>query len=553
MTPLSPRSQSPLLSLPPTNEPSSPTGESTKENHFYHSLTKSLKKVEVDRSDLSDRSNETSSGVGASVDTNDDQLDSTLTSSSSWVGPGEASERSVRTTPTNLANKENAGNSSSNVCKPKLKGRSKKRLNGFQEDSVPLTLVDAQANGFIEKKRKGSPKGKRKKKGANNASVDAVTLKVPQETQHGSKHKQGSVGNVKTHKPDQQQQIGFESSSISSASPPSSVCSHSPLTSPSPTSSFSGQLAVTSVDITKLLARPNLNRATTASNAKCEGSEEKDEWPDLGMDFGTPPPKPKVLKHLEVEAKSLELSPQCRMEEEDSGCNMSMSIGSSIELLAGGAGGGAVGGFKHAKLPLETPPLLASVPVTTASFLAIANPPHCGFGGGGRQPGLLGTPFVGDALLPPPPLPPHNQHHLTSQHYLWVQSQQLNMFIQQHQEQQEKQTGKPIFYPVDHIGHPMGVHPTTPPSQPPLIQQPPLLHPPLIPHLPLPPHLPPHLPLPPPRPLFFPPLKPQVAPNRSVIRTSDPLSPPSPPPPPPLPARPYLLAGPNQLSKNKSK
>ncbi len=554
-TPFSLRSQSPLLSPPAMNEASSSaTGQGAKENQFFlQDLTKSLKKVEMDRSDSSDRSNGTSSGVGASIDTNDDQLNSTLpVSSSSCKGSG----RGTCATPTSLADKG------------KSKGRSKKRLNGLQDlphDApiiTPFTSVDDQADGFIEKKRKGSPKGKKKKKGSANASLEATThanLQVPQETQHGSKGNGG--GSLKAPKSGpQRQQIGFENSSISSASPPSSVCSHSPLTlSPSPTSSFSGQLvaaAAATVDMSinpslhKLLARPNLSGARPTSATAKEGSEGKDEWPDLGMDFGTPPPKPKVLKHLEVEAKSLESSPECRTEEEDSGCNMSVGSSSELSAAAGGVTGGAAGGVvvKQVKLPLETPPLpplLAKVPVSSGSgFLAVGNAPH--FGGGGRGGGLLGSPF-GNALLPPP-LPPPNQHHLSSQHYLWMQSQQLNVFIQQHQEQHEKQTTNHIFYPVEPIGQ-RGcvVHPAPPP---PLLQHPPppLLQLPLLQHL-----LPLHLPLPQPRPLFFPPMKPQVALNHPAVKPSDSFSPPTPPPPPPLPVRPYLPARANQLGRNEGK
>lgn len=404
---------------------------------------------------------------------------------------------------THSTNQESTG-----ACKNKQKSHSKKRLNGkiIPQDAVSSLSDVTEQQGSAEMKFVSS-RNRRKKRVADEATTDSgdsaagkaskplSSLKVPRELLSSNQSRKYS----NTHKLDQQ--ISLEISSISSASPTSSVCSHSPQAlSPSPTSSISNNsipLSTAIVDHSLQRILPNCTNLSSSKNGKEEGSGAKDEWPDLGMDSTPPkPPAGKVHLHLEVEAKSLESSPECRTEEEDSGCNMSM--GSSSESCAVG--------LYNKQQSLEQP---------TASSAAYPI-----YGGGS------------DMLSPPPhPPPPFSDPHLQCQQYLWMQSQHLNMFIQQHKEQQENQTDNQIFFPMDLS--PLPQCNDFPPPSP--IQLP--LHLPPPPCQPPPPH-PAHT-----RPLFFPlqPLDYQMPLLRPGMDSglSDVSCPPAPPPPPPIPVHHY--------------
>lgn len=445
------------------------------DQELFKSLTNCLQEVEAKRSK-----------VGSALCTADDsQAD--LIASSSETGGSEACGGPVGTMYTGLV----AGNESTGNDK-----LPKKRLNGLVQDhsvaSAQVSIMETQSLVPPEQlktgNKKSSTKNKRKKRVANSTtdscdssitSFDAAkkthsSLKVPKEPPNLGSQKRG-----KSHK--SKQLVNLESSSISSASPSSSVCSQSPLTlSPSPTFSVSSGNRT----LCKLLASgSNLN---TREDVGRKTSEGKDEWPDLDMEYNNVPPKcpgSGVHRHLDVEAKSLELSPEYA-EKEDSGCNM--SVGSSNESCAGGV-----------KLQLlEQPPATVMAP-----YPSVSN----------------GNCYAGEVLSP------QFSEHLQSQQYLWMQSQQLNMFVQQHKEQQEQQTDKHIFYPVD---------PVLEPPAPCLPQHvtPGLIQTPFFQHVPLSPPHNPHDP----RPLFFP-----------VQSSHDPQVPgqlsdlPHPPPPPPLPVHPY--------------
>lgn len=412
---------------------------------------------------------------------NNEQADSVF--SSSVTGSSETcdtlvSEHAVVL----LVGKESTGTS-------RQKNRPKKRLNGLLQDSAVLASTTETQSVAPEQGKKLS-KNKRKKKVTNYAATDSCdssitsdmtkrahsSLKVPKEPPI-----QGSKKHEKTN-----QLICLESSSISSASPSSSVCSHSPVaTSPSPTP-FSGggnpMLVEQSIhpSLRKILGKSSSN---LYSGGEVAGKEEKDEWPDLGMEYTNSPPKlpgSGVHLHLEVEAKSLELLPPECTEKEDSGCNM--SVESSIEESCASGGG-----FKLLEQLAGAP----YHPIMSVNSNCYTESLNCG----------LGT-----------------SPHFQIQQYLWVQSQQLNKFVQEHKEQQEQQTNKQIFYPLDPVQDlppPYLSHHMTPMIQTPSFFQ----------------LGPPHIP----RPLFFPPQHDTQVSKQS----SDLTSPPTPPPPPPLPVHPY--------------
>ena len=447
-------------------------------DHFTQKLTNSLEKVVASRT-------KASSAVKAEKLIRVDPI----------VGVGSGTGMAHPTT-----NQDSTG-----ACKNKQKSRSKKRLNGkiIPQDIMGEVHLMEQQQGSGEM-RFVSSRNRRKKRVIDEATTDSgdsavgkaskslSSLKVPREllssNQGGKKH---------TLKFDQQ--ISLEISSISSASPTSSVCSHSPQAlSPSPTSSISNSIPLSTTIADHTLQRILPNGTNLSSKHKQEDSEVKDEWPDLGMD--NTPPKPltgKVHLHLEVEAKSLESSPECRTEEEDSGCNM--SVGSSSAESC------ALGLYKQQSLEQPT----AAYPIYAGGNDMISPPPH---------PAAAAVAAF-------------NNPHLQSQQYLWMQSQHLNMFIQQHKEQHDNQTDNQIFFPMD-------ISPQCsdfPPMQPPL-------------HLPPPPNnlqqAPPTSHLPHTRPLFFPalPLQDYRVPLLRAGVGNGPSGvscPPAPPPPPPIPVHHY--------------
>lgn len=488
VTPCSTRSQSPLLPLadPPDQTPA------RQDQQFIHSLTSSLQEVmETERA---------KDNSAFSMTDNSEQADSVF--SRSVTGSSEAGDTDR---PLISEHTELLVSMESTSCQ---KSRPKKRLNGLVQDCSAAVLASTTETQSVApqqlKTGKKLSKNKRKKKVNNDAATDSCdssitsdtvkkthsSLKVPMEPPV-----QGSKKRSKNHKANQL--ICVESSSISSASPSSSVCSHSPVaTSPSPTSFSGGNPMSVEQSI-----HPSLRKilGKTSSNLNSGGGEvagkeektsgEKDEWPDLGMEYNSSPPKPPgsgVHLHLEVEAKSLELSPSECTEKEDSGCNM--SAGSSTEESCASGGG-----FKF----LEQ---LAGV-----SYHPIVNS-NC---------------YSGEVLSPQ-----FGNPHFQSQQYLWMQSQQLNKFVQEHKEQQEQQTNNQIFYPIDPIqDHPPPClpHHMTPMIQTPFLFQPIQLGPPRILD---------------PRPLFFP-AQPGSRDSQVPDQSSDPTGPPTPPPPPPLPLRPY--------------
>ena len=331
------------------------------------------------------------------------------------------------------------------------------------------------------------------------------------------------------------QRMTLESSSLSSASPASSIHSHSPVTlSPSPTPSFSSHHVSSA--------------AATITQPPPPEEPPKDEWPDLSeFTQAAPPASPhplpdpaKVQTHLEVEAKVLEQSSspdfsssvatQEEEEEEDSSYSPSVDTSSEHSASLGGA---------EALLPTPVIPTVATSASVSYSPMVMAGGMHCY-----PSPGMLSPMFGGPLSMSRPQL---GGGDMSPEQYLWMQQQQLKMFIQRHQEQHERQTDTQIFYPVDPIlgtppcplplaGTPPGVlPPPLPPAGPPM-QLPNLIQVPLLPPL-----LPLPRPVSPSRPLFFPPRSPH-SPQGGML-PSQPLSGPPfpPPPPPPLPVHPYHM------------
>ena len=471
VTPRSTRSQSPLLPSPP--------GPSH-QDQFIQCLTSSLHEVETQR---------------AKVDFSGDSVFSSCMTGSSEACDTDGSKHTGLV----VIDKDDTGT----AYKEKQKTRPKKRLNGLVQDSDVAALVgpvEGTSEAEPAKTGKKLPKNKRKKKMASEAATDSCDSSITSDTTKGHSNLKVpkeplSQASKKRHKGLKTNQlISLESSSISSASPSSSVCSHSPVaTSPSPTS-FSGAGLPIPVDqsihpsLGKILLgteahSSNLN--TSPAGRKEKSGEEKDEWPDLGMECsGTARPKQPgsgVHLHLDVEAKSLEMMPECTGEKEDSGCNM--SVGSST-------------GDSCASTGVHLLEQLVAASLYTGEVL---------------------SPQFGD---------PHLDLHLQSQQFLWLQSQQLNKFIQEHMEQEEQQTDKQIFYPIDPIVEPSHLphHMNSNLIQTPLFFQPmPLGLPRVVAN---------------PRPLFFP-AQPASRDSQVPEQSSDLVCPPSPPPPPPLPIRPY--------------
>lgn len=473
VTPFSSRCQSPLL--PPADSSDPAHGIAQQDQQFVESLTSSLQEVEAKRVVV-----ESTLGNG--------QADSAV--SGSATGSSETCDDDKTLVCT--ADREIIGTAS----KDKQKVNPKKRLNGLVQDySVVTEVCVAESRCLVVAEQpKGTKKqGKKKKKKAANDSTDSCdssitlsdsaptahpSLKVPKELPSQNAKKRG-----KSHK-----FSNLESSSVSSASPSSSVCSHSPLAmSPSP---ISVEQSI-HPSLHKILADGSNLNTTMEEAGEATTSEGKDEWPDLGMECSAPPKPPpgsRVHLHLEVEAKYLELSPEV-VEREDSGCNM--SVGSSES---------PAGGFK-----LQTLEQIAASSTYPVNWLTSE---------------ILTTQF--------------NDPHLKSQQYLWCQRQQLHMFVQQHMEQQEQQTDKQIFYPID---------PTLDTPAPPCIPQhmtPTLVPAPLFQHVQRS-HIDP-------RPLFFPtqPSHDPQVPGKS----SDVACPPYPPPPPPLPVHPYCPPASNKWISN---
>lgn len=502
VTPLSTRSQSPLFHLP---------NPDPKEN-FAHCLSDSLQKMKVER-------------LTALPDFNDDVLTS--------LNLNDHVNMTVTT-----ANSHDSGSILTSqvhtVNTTSIKNKQKKRLNGLQRPQ--MKRVDQSSSSPVhcinelslttsaerkDKPRLAPSRNRKVKKTVYEGDDSGCSVGYGSGTSSSKAKK--SRHTIPSHHKDKN---NFEDISISSASPPSSVCSHSPVTlSPSPTSSFSNQLTVKNSMNPSLQKFFSTNNDTINLDNNTQDNESKDEWPDLGMDFSTPskPPSDKIHTHLELEAQFSESSPDSKTEDNDSGCNMSIS--SSIEF--------SLRSLKRSHQQPISP----------------------------QQPQVNTTvpyPLVVDKLPPLPGRdPPQHQCVISPEHYLWLQSQQLNTFIQQHQEQQEKQTDKQLFYPVEpppqHISvcppEAMGIHCPLPVHPPHLHPRPP----PPLPHM-IPPHHPfPQLfhPPPPPssRPLFFSPPHLHDSQFTPIIQSclSDRFCPPPPPPPPPLPIQPYhqdiLLTG----------
>ena len=350
------------------------------------------------------------------------------------------------------------------------KNQPKKRMNGIIQANHNHLSVSPEgelpARKDTEHVKAVSSRNRRNKKTNDNVSFNPKGKKMHSLSLE-SCDKHLSLNHTSDKPCKSMEQNDVEISSISSASPASSVCSHSPQTfSPSPTSSINS--------FNKDLAP----KATNLRKKPKEDSQMKDEWPDLGMEFSISPKAPKpaeIHSHLEIEAGMTESLLDPKAEEDDSGCNM--SIGSSNESSFSTA--------KH-----QQPETVDSTPFPMVMNNALSS-----------------------SILP-------SQHHLSPEQYLLMQSHQLNVFIQQHQEQQEKQTDNQVFYPVDPPPHPMTIHP---------------------PHLmPAPQHQPPPFSPSTPIPVRFLPQSPPLNSQMNLeIRTC--LSnPPPPPPPPPVPVQTYL-------------
>lgn len=523
VTPLSTRSQSPLH--PPANaDPSH--HHATKE--FAESLTNSLQKVEADRTDAADAQ---AKAEAVEADTSND----------------------VGKPVTGPTDEDKAGSSKSS----KKKNR-KKRPNGLQplpalrglELDIPITyfsesqysLPDSEDAEFV------SPKTRRRKKnpgacesansGLGDLGANVSSSGKPKKNLKVSQAPPPPPASQKRNKKKKKKSTSLESSSVSSASPTSSICSHSPETlSPSPTSSFSSQLPATTE--TPSSASPSLQSAATQSisstNTQTTSEEPKDEWPDLeelaSASAPAPPPRPlpepvRVHTHLEVEAKVLEeasladLVPEHQEEVKEEVAGEVNSRGATVEISGKE---GATGGMALLPDPPMIIPTTASTTSVSYSPIVMSSGVQC------FAPNVLGTVY-GDPLS-------QGGGDMPPDQYLWMQHQQLKAFIQKHQEQHENQTDNQIFFPVEPL-------PETTPCALPLPETPPL-HPmvqvPLLsPLLPTPPH-----PLGPSRPLFFPPRSPH-SPQGVLGQPSSGL--PLPPPPPPLPVHPYQTAPP--LSSN---
>lgn len=290
-------------------------------------------------------------------------------------------------------------------------------------------------------------------------------------------------------------QLVVEFSSVSSASPASSVCSYSPPTlSPSPTSSFHTHLVVDTPG-----AHPahhqmvfgnfaNLNspaKPELSNKVDDEGHVIKDEWPDFGEDASGKIPQNSTKfyesDHKVDETKKEDLLsepsvavepflPDTAPEEEDSGCNLSIRSSN------------------------------VSVPSSLARQTV--------------QENCVYAPLCGSLLQSTPPYQHQHQHHLSPNQYLQFQREQLTKFVKQHQEQKEKQTDKQIFFLFDPPPPPMNVSPT---------------------HMSLAPLQMVTSPLTLQRPLYFSPPPFHIHPVRTSLPRQPFSSSPPPPPPPPLP------------------
>lgn len=549
------------------------------EDQFIQNLTSSLQKMETNRLE-----------AGSSAPTTPAPTP-TASGTSKSCGGVEGGGSSGKAAP---LPKETTGKNKKN--------RSKKRLNGLQSPKPPrrgggidrdiftppsflsenqFALLDSGLEQFGDEAEFVSPKTRRKKKNNGNNGNNGSNVAVHESTDSGfgdsnasttssSKAKKGRSslkvpkgqlpasglvlkhGGKKGHK--LEQCISFENSSVSSASPSSSVCSHSPLTlSPSPTSSFSNHLPI-AVELESSMD-PTFHRGRSEEESS-EGG--KDEWPDLGMETAPPlvkiPASARVYTHLEVEAKSLEEvaikeEEEEKMEGKAGGCELDEEC--TTEARRAEEQEKAVGKeeeerevnivcnveFKSHVEPVHILPQPPHSAGPAGVMVMPPNPPstfpapsvgvsgmHC-FTAGGILGGAM---FGGDLTSPAQQMPP--------QQYLWMQEQQLKAFIQQHQEQHEKQTDNQIFFPLDPLPRPHSMHP------PNLVPLPPPL---MAPHLPSPPHHHPPQMLNPSRPLFFPPRSPQtphITPlsQATTATTAATATPPHPPPPPPLPVHHYM-------------